>query len=147
MVTNKDKPLTTKKGLRCMLRLYFSRSKSSVVSMMLITAYLLWFTLGLLFGGGFTNYINIQTASISGLIATASVFILGSYVIYQSMFRHHPIIILSVLSMMGANIAYSLGLFEIPVVDFLFDIATIFTMFVLFCITNSKNCLHIGHRK
>jgi len=147
MDTNKDKPITTKKGLKCMLKLYFSRSKSSVVSLMLITAYLLWFVMGILFGGGFTNAIDMETATISGMIATASVFILGSYVIYQSMFRHHPIIILSVLSMMGANIAYTLGLFQVPVVDFLFDIATIVTMSVLYCIVNSKNCLHIGSRK
>ena len=142
-----NKPITTKKGLKCMLKLYFSRSKSSVVSLMLITAYLLWFVLGLFTGGGFTNSIDIETATISGMIATASVFVLGSYVIYQSMFRHHPIIILSVLTMMGANIAYSLGLFQVPVVDFLYDLATIFTMTVLFCIVKGKNCLHIGHRK
>lgn len=124
-----------------LFKVYKSKSNSVIVSLIVITTYLLWFTLGLIFGGAFSTAISTNVANYSGWFSTIIVFSLGAIIIYNSIFRHHPIIILSVITMMGANISYSLGLFTIPVVDFMFDLATIFTMLVLYCFSSSKDCL------
>lgn len=127
-----------------LLKTYLSNSNSVLVSLIIISTYLVWFTLGLLFGGAYThNNISIELASITSWVSTLTVFILGTIIIYKSFFKHHPIIILSVITMMGANISYTLGLFSIPAVDFMFDIATIFTMIVLYCFSKDHGCLHI----
>lgn len=121
--------------------LYTSKSKSSIVSLLLILTYLIWYSVGLVFGGAFSNLISSTTASVSGMIATGTVFIMGGIIIYHSIFRHHPIVILSVISMMGANLAYTFGLFAVPIIDILFDVATVLTMMVLYCFSRKRDCI------
>lgn len=132
-----------KNHYKYLVKLYFSKSKSTIVSLLLIATYLLWYSAGMIFGGAFTSIISSTTATFSGIIATSTVFIMGGIIIYHSIFRHHPVVILAVLSMMGANLAYTFGFFSVPVVDILFDIATILTMIVLYCFSRKNTCLKV----
>jgi len=136
-VTDKTKGETTWCYIKHLAAMYISKDNSVFVSLIVLSTYLIWFTIGLLFGDFFsdTALYSFNLTDLSRTIALVTVFTVGSVVVYNSIFKHHPIIILGIVSLMGANLAFALHAFPTPVINTLFDFTSIILSIILYCVS------------
>ena len=85
--------------MKHIFELYTSKSKSILVSLIILSTYLLWFTVGLFFGDFFSNtsLYSFDITDVSRVAALVTVFSVGSIAVYNSIFKHHPLIILGII--------------------------------------------------
>lgn len=109
------------------------------ISLSIITAYLTFFTLGIFAGDlSATHAINVENAI--SMMSTVLIASLGTNILYNCYLNKikNRFISAAVVAIMGAQAAYVFNLFSVPIVNSLFQLATIGSMLVLFVVSQSS---------
>lgn len=126
--------LGNNKRFNCKVRGY--RSK---ISLSIITAYLAFFVVGLFLGDlSATQAINVE--NMVGMMTTVLIASLGTNILYNCWQNNvkNKFISVGVVTIMGAQMAYVFNLFSIPIVNSLFELATIVSMVFLYGFSQMK---------
>ena len=122
------------KRFNCKVQEYKSR-----ISMSIITVYLVVFALGL-FVGDISSTAAISIENTISMISTITIAGLGSAILYDCWHQkpHSLAVSGAVVAIMVAQIAYVFNLFSLPIVNSLFEMASIVTMVILYGVSTSR---------
>jgi hypothetical protein len=109
------------------------------ITLSIITGYLVFFAIGLFIGDiSASQAINVENAV--SMISTVMIASLGSTILYNCYLNVHKnyLLALGVVAIMGAQVAYLLDLFVVPIVNSMFQFATIVSMIILYGLSQKE---------
>lgn len=109
------------------------------VNILMITVYLLFFTIGL-YAGELSTMTAINIESFVSMVSSVTIAGLGSAILYDCWHDSHCLgfVSLAVISIMLAQAAYVFQLFSLPIVNSLFELTSIISMVILYIISQGK---------
>jgi hypothetical protein len=116
-----------------------TRGTRKKISLAVITGYLVFFAGGLFIGDISTSTaINIESAV--SMISTVMIASLGSTILYNcyTNVNKNYLLALGVIAIIGAQLAYLLELFVVPIVNSMFQFATIISMIILYGLSQKE---------
>ncbi len=122
------------KRFNCKVQAYKGRISTSI-----ITVYLVVFALGI-FVGDISSTAAISIENVISMVSTVTIAGLGSAILYDCWRENSRGVMVSaaVVSIMIAQIAYIFNLFSLPIVNSLFEMASIVTMVILYGVSQNR---------
>lgn len=116
-----------------------TRGYRKKIAISIITAYLVFFGVGLFVGDmSASQAVNIESAI--SMISTIMIASLGSTILYNcyTNIQRNYLLALGVIAIMGAQIAYLLELFTVPIINSMMQFATIISMIILYGLSQKE---------